>query len=242
MHRFFIPPEAIQNGIITFPENIARQISKVLRLQDGNEVTVLDGSNIEYLVKLDQVSTSLVKGHVTARGASSGEPSIRVHLCIALTQREKFEWILQKCTEVGVASFTPVITSRSLIQNPAEVVGKYPRWHNIIREAAEQSHRGLVPTLNPVSKFENLLKDSISNTKLRLFFWEEEHGIGLKSILGKYSGSEVCLIIGPEGGLSAGEAEMAKTAGYQSVSLGTRILRMETAAVVATALVLYELG
>lgn len=241
MHRFFIPPETIQNGVVTFPEDAARQISKVLRLHNGNEVIVLDGSKLEFHVMLEEVGTSLVKGHVIHQGISTGEPSTRIHLYIALTQREKFEWILQKCTEVGVVSFTPIITSRSLIQSPVEVDGKYPRWKNIIREAAEQSHRGLVPTLFPVRRYENILTNTISPQTLGLFFWEEE-SIELKKIVGKHKDSEVNLIIGPEGGLSVGEAEVAKNAGYLSVSLGKRILRMETAAVVAAALVLYELG
>jgi len=242
MHRFFVPPEAIQNGVVTFPENIARQIFKVLRLQNGNQVIVLDGSTMEFHVKLAEVSTSLVKGYIIDQKLSSSEPSTKVHLYIALTQREKFEWILQKCTEVGVVSFTPVITSRCLKQNPAEVEGKYPRWKNIIREAAEQSHRGVVPTLNPVLGYESIQKNSLNPGALGLFFWEEERDFGLKKILTRNKGSEVNLIIGPEGGLSVGEAELAKKAGYESVSLGDRILRMETAAVVAAALVLYELG
>lgn len=242
MHRFFIPPEAIQNGVVTFPENIARQISKVLRLQNGNQVIVLDGSTMEFHVKLEEVSTSLVKGYIIDQKLSSGEPSTKVHLYIALTQREKFEWILQKCTEVGVVSFSPVITSRCLIQNPAEVEGKYPRWKNIIREAAEQSHRGVVPTLNPVLRYESLQKKPINPGTFGLFFWEEERDFELNKILSKNKSAEVSIIIGPEGGLSVSEAELAKKAGYESVSLGRRVLRMETAALVAAALVLYELG
>ncbi len=241
MHRFFLTPELIQNKMVTFPPEIARQVIKVLRLEAGRQVQVLDGLGQEYLVELTDVRPDLVAGRILETCSALGEPLTRIHLYVALTQREKFEWILQKCTEVGVAEFTPMTTTRSLLQKPSEVAGRFPRWQSILREAAEQSHRGVVPTLHPAISFRTLIDGGLKPNRLGLFLWEEETKVDLKTQLKNSRCREILIVIGPEGGFTADEAQMAKDAGYQVVSLGKRILRMETAAIAAAAQVLYEL-
>jgi 16S rRNA (uracil1498-N3)-methyltransferase len=240
MHRFFLSPELIQKDTVTFPLETAHQISRVLRLEVGKQVQVLDGLGQEYLVELTNVESSIVTGKAIRNSLAIGEPKTRIHLFVALTQREKFEWILQKCTEVGVASFTPIVTSRSLVQKATEMVGKFPRWKKIIQEAAEQSHRGLVPVLRPAFNYSQLMTNKLDTSVSGLFFWEEENLLDLKTVLTKISNQEMNLVIGPEGGFTPEEAKLARKAGYVSVSLGKRILRVETAAIIASALVLYQ--
>jgi 16S rRNA (uracil1498-N3)-methyltransferase len=241
MNRFFLSPDLIQKDSVTFPKEIAHQISRVLRLEEGKRVQVLDGFGQEYLIELTQVEPSIVGGRVISSSLALGEPKTRIHLLVALTQREKFEWILQKCTEVGVASFTPIVTSRSLVQKTMEMEGKYPRWHKIIQEAAEQSHRGVIPMLNPVISYHQLMTTKLTTGISGLFFWEEERQIDLKIALADMTNRDINLFVGPEGGFTPEEADQAKEAGYVSVSLGKRILRLETAAVIAPALVLYQM-
>lgn len=241
MHRFFLSPDLIKNDTVIFPKDIAHQICHVLRLEEGKQVQVLDGLGQEFLLVLSQVESSIVTGRVISKSQALGEPKTRIHLYVALTQREKFEWILQKCTEVGVASFTPIVTFRSLVQKNNDVQGKYPRWQKIIQEAAEQSHRGRCPLLNPVLTFNQLTTNTLDSDVKGFFFWEEENLITLKDSLVDISNRDINLVIGPEGGFTAEETDLAKKAGYLSVSLGKRILRVETAAIIASALVLYQM-
>jgi 16S rRNA (uracil1498-N3)-methyltransferase len=242
MHRFFLPKESITNNEVIFPEDISRQISRVLRLKSGSGVIVLDGLGMEYEVNLTIVDPINTRGSIVKHTTETNEPNVEINLVIALTQREKFEWILQKSTEIGVTSFTPFISSRSLVQKPHDFVEKYARWNKIIQEAAEQSHRGIIPILNPVLSLTEYLNQSIAVDLKRLLFWEDEKQLGLKDILREQVYKKLDLVIGPEGGFSTLEAETAMRRGCVCVSLGARILRMETAAIIASGLVLYELG
>jgi 16S rRNA (uracil1498-N3)-methyltransferase len=225
MHRFFLSPANIQDGAVTFTESISRQMVQVLRLKPDAVVMVLDGEGKEYQVRLITLSAQQCEGAVESVNAALGEPKTQLNLYLCLTQREKFEWILQKCTEVGVSKIIPVISSRSLLQ-----------------EAAEQSHRGRVPGLEAPLRFAAAVKQAGQSTACCLIPWEEEKSLSLRQALQKDASQEVVLLIGPEGGFSAEEVALAQSEGFISVTLGKRILRMETAAVVASALVLYERG
>jgi 16S rRNA (uracil1498-N3)-methyltransferase len=242
MHRFFVPPSSIAIDKVTFPPEISRQMNLVLRLKPGVSVIALDGLGNEYTVLMQEVNSANAVGSVTGSGFTSAEPKTRLTLLLCLTQREKFEWILQKCTEVGVSVIVPVISSRSLVQTSRDVESKSERWQRILREAAEQSHRGKVPVLKAPMKFvESLHLEEISRD-LRLIPWEEVKAGGIREALQWDTTSDVTLLIGPEGGFSADEVNAAKKAGFLPVSLGPRILRMETAAVTAAAIVLYQRG
>ena len=119
MHRFFLSPNQIKRDEVAFPEDVSHQIARVLRLEAGKMVQVLDGSGWEYTIELTDVDPHSATGRIIEKGLSSTEPVTSAHMFLALTQRERFEWMLQKCTEIGVASFTPLITTRSLIQHSA---------------------------------------------------------------------------------------------------------------------------
>lgn len=241
MHRFFLSPDLIQSDHLVFPSETAHQISRVLRLDAGKTVQVLDGLGNEYLVELDHVGEDGVSGKVVESKKTDTEPQVFVRLLVGLTQREKFEWILQKCTEIGVSAFVPMITSRSLVQKPDEVANKYPRWQKIIREAAEQSHRGIIPNLEPVQFFSEIVKNRLTSDTAGLIFWEEEQQTRLKKLMEGISNQQFNLMVGPEGGFTPDEVSLAQQAGYKSVSLGKRILRLETAALFAAGLVIFEL-
>ena len=242
MHRFFIPPQSLNQTEVALPQEVSRQIARVLRLSVGSQVVVLDGLGDEYTLNLVQVSPDSVVGKIIKKEPSRGEPRTHVHMFLALTQRERFEWMLQKCTEIGVANFTPLVTTRSLVQHTTEVEGKYMRWQKIIREAAEQSRRGRIPQLNQALTFPEFVKQPLERSTTGMFFWEEEGDSDLKTLLKSVENTEVNLVIGPEGGFTHEEADFITKAGYNSVSLGKRILRVETAAMIAAGLVLYELG
>ncbi len=242
MHRFFLPSSSFISPVVVFPSDVARQINLVLRLKPGAEVIALDGAGMEFRVRLPEVASAACSGEIGAQTASKPEPLTKLTLLLCLTQREKFEWILQKCTEIGVSTFIPVISTRSLVQSAREVEGKLERWQRILSEAAEQSHRSIVPELRPVLRIEEAIRLPELNESCCLIPWEEEKGVGLKTALLEKPSKEVALLVGPEGGFSEAEVMCAKSAGFTPVTLGPRILRMETAAMAAAALVLYERG
>jgi 16S rRNA (uracil1498-N3)-methyltransferase len=236
MHRFFIPFSSIRDGRVYFPSSTAHQIFNVLRLKQGQQVIVLDNQGWEYLTLLEYVSPRQVEGVILQQIPASGEPSLR------LTQREKFEWTLQKCTEVGVSAFVPMITERTLVRDPEDAQTKYTRWQRILQEAAEQSGRGHIPALHPPVRLHEAVQQAPKQNEVCLFAWEGHPRQPARQSLSAFTPPprHVALCIGPEGGFTPEEAEAARRAGWNWISLGTRTLRMETAAILAAAFTLYE--
>lgn len=243
MHRFFVDPGQIDGLIIRFDEDQAHQIRRVLRLRPGERVLVLDGLGLQYEVLLEEVSGARVNGLAASRVAAAGEPGARLTLFQSLLRREKFEWVLQKGTELGVGVFAPVITRRSLVRDAEDVTPeKLNRWRRVIREAAEQSGRGLLPGLHSPMPFAAAAPEVMVND-VGIIAWERESRMTIPDALrSRELVQDVALYIGPEGGFEMEEIDEAVEYGCIPVSLGPRILRTETAAVVGAALVLHELG
>ena len=242
MNRFFIDPSNITGTSIAIPEDISAQIRKVLRLKDGTRVLFLDNCGWLYESDIHYLDEKHLTAEVIRKRPAEEEPPCRISLYVGLTQREKFEWILQKCTEAGVSQIIPMITERSLIRKTSDVEGKVPRWEKILKEAAEQCGRGLIPELCIALPFRDAAENGIK-ADAALFCWEDEKQRSLKEVLEPLHGSSasVSLMIGPEGGFSEDEASYALSRGWSAVTLGKRIYRMETAALAAVILTLYEL-
>jgi len=242
MHRFFVAREAIQNGRVELPAEQAHQVRNVLRMKPGQCVVVLDNEGWEYEVSLDQVGRQQVAGEITGQRPVANEPVVQITLYQSLMKREKFEWVLQKGSEIGVSHFVPLITRRSIVQKPGAITPKkMARWQRIVTEAAEQSRRGRVPTIGTAVSFAEAV-DSLDRTQIALIPWEESADLDVRTALANHKAKEIALFIGPEGGFAAEEIEYAGKQGAIPITLGPRILRAETAALVTAALVLYELG
>lgn len=237
MHRFFVPPTAIEKAMVYFPMEVSRQMTTVLHLRQGERVIALDNSGVEHEVQLEIVAPRSTEGRIMASRPAPGEPRTRLTLYLGLTQREKFEWILQKCTEVGVSHFIPVISSRGLVQSADEGRAKQDRWQRILQEAAEQCGRGRIPTLAPALRWEEALRHFQKQAQPGLIAWEEEKATRISEAVSE-GVSALSIFVGPEGGYSEEEVGQARAAGLGVVTLGKRILRMETAAVVMAALVM----
>ena len=242
MNRFFISPDAVSGTSVTIPEEVSAQIRRVLRLKEGTVVQFLDNSGSLYESAIHYIDEKHLTAEVLEKRPAEGEPDARITLFIGLTQREKFELILQKCTEAGVSAIVPMITERSLIRKASDIAGKEERWKKILKEAAEQCGRGRIPELLPAVTFSRAA-ESAGETDLALFCWEEEKQRSLRELIDpkRETIRSVSLMIGPEGGFSEEEAETARENGWQPVTLGKRIYRMETAALAAVILTLYEL-
>ena len=245
MYHFFLTPDSIQGKQVFFPTEVAYQIMRVLRLGAGEKVAVLDNNGMLYTVvlRIDSAGALLV-GEIISSQMIHTEPKIKISLFFGLTAREKVEWILQKATEIGVSAFSPFVSSRTLVTKTELSENKNKRWQQIIKEAAEQSGRGRLPVLNQPDSLSACLSHVRSEHELCLLAWEgtSEKELKLKSLKQHFSGGSIALFVGPEGGFSEDEVIAAKQAGCQVVSLGERILRVETAAIIFPALVLYELN
>ncbi len=242
-NRFFILPSDLKGDRVRLSPEQSHQVHHVLRLRPGDAIVVLDGAGAEYDVTLTTVGSRETTGRVTNQRQAAGEPTVEVTLFQSVLAREKFEWVLQKGAEVGVARFVPVLTERSLVRVRQIEESKRTRWRRILTEAAEQSHRGRIPEIEEIVAW----KDAVS--QLRGFD---------RSLIAATSGTSrtikeslepgdkplesIAVLIGPEGGFTDDEVKQACENGALAISLGPRILRTETAAVVVPALVLHELG
>jgi 16S rRNA (uracil1498-N3)-methyltransferase len=250
VHRFFEPAEALRGDPILLGGDIAHQMRRVLRLRPGQVVQLLDGAGgcLETTVlSFDDAGVRLQK---IGRGAAEGEPATQITLFQAVLKGDRFDWALQKGTEVGAARFVPMICQRSVRADPAALNRKHDRWQRIIQEAAEQSGRALIPPIERVLHFAQAVQpcpseSSPASLPVRLLLWEEESGLGLRDALRRsnlYRGCRIQLYVGPEGGFSADEVALARNHGVLPVTLGRRILRSETAGLVAATIVLCEAG
>ncbi len=244
MHRFFVAEEGLRGQQVVFTGRQAHQIRNVLRMKSGDHVIVLDNTGCEYTVILTKVGRQDVVGEVVSRQQAQAEPNTQITLYQSLLAREKFEWVLQKCTEVGVASFVPIVTERSIVRRQDAITPrKLSRWKDIITEAAEQSGRDRIPQLNAPVNFADAVC-RLSCFDRCLIGSPVAAGSSVREILqiGHAEPVAVALFIGPEGGFTDDEIADACSQGATAFSLGKRILRTETAAVVASAVILYELG
>jgi len=241
--RFFIPASSIEGDRVGLSPEQSHQVCHVLRLKPGDTIVVLDNSGTEYDVTLTAVCRTETVGQVTSSHRARSEPTAEVTLFQSLLAREKFEWVLQKGTELGVAQFVPVLTERSLVRTKTIEENKLDRWQRILTEAAEQSHRGRVPQLEPIVTFDKAVV-RLRDFERSLIAAPSDEAVTLRDALQGITRSpaSVAVIIGPEGGFTEEEVTLACEKGAVRVGLGPRILRTETAAIVACALTLYELG
>jgi 16S rRNA (uracil1498-N3)-methyltransferase len=250
MHHFFVPIEALREDPVELPEAVAHQLSRVLRAQPGDEIILLDGTGRAAQARLQHVAARSATAQVIAFLDLDTEPRTEVILYAGLPKGRRFEDVLQKGAEVGVSRFVPTITARCVVPD-ADSVGqeRLTRWRRIVTEAAELSGRTRIPEVETAQTFEQVCVAPPEGV-LGLIPWEEERATSLRCALERWRGrstqatgpSQVRIYIGPEGGLTPDEIALAREQGIHAVTLGPRILRADTAAIVAPALILYELG
>jgi len=230
---------------IDLPPEVAHQVRDVLRLVPGDSIDLLDGKGLEYPAEVLEVGRKVAHVRVGEPRQGSAEPPVRVVLCLGMLKAAKFEWVLQKGTELGVAAFVPLLSERAVAATEAMGEAKRQRWQRILIEAVEQCGGARVPELSQPRPLMHTLADVAPNAAA-LIPWEEETRAPLRATLqtavaaagGIEQVPEVRLLIGPEGGFSACEVMLARLHGALPVTLGPRILRAETAALAAVTLVL----
>lgn len=244
MTRFFIRPDQIDKADAVLDADDAHHLRAVLKAKPGDSVTLLDGTGREY----DAALTELGKSHARARITSERVLETECHTRITVAQAvpkmaEKMEQVLQRGTEAGAAGFWAYASARSLEHLTGERQTKrIARWNEIVKTAAEQSHRAVLPAVRIDGGLTDVLR-SAPDFDLALFAFEGEMETTLRQALERRSTPPrtVLLVIGPEGGFAEQEARAARSAGLISVTLGPRILRTETAALVMLSQIVYAL-
>lgn len=252
MHRFFVGPESFWQTGVTLTGPQAHQIANVLRMRPGDRCLVLDNTGWQYDVELVRVTPSQVVGDVGKRRLVDSEPRVKIAVHQAMLRSNRFDLVLQKCTELGVAAFVPMICDRCVAGELGDgSQSKLQRWERIIVEAAEQSGRGKLPSLQPPTMFAQACELARG---LSLIPWEGERERHLRDALrgedvdraepkvSRPRPFTVNVFIGPEGGFTREEIETAIGYGIVPVTLGKLIQRAETAAITAAAMTLYEYG
>ena len=239
--RFYAPPEAIADATITLSVEESHHLMRVLRLNIGDEVSVFDGCGSEYLCRFVAVQNKRSVLERFADLTDAVESPLTLTLVQGLAKGEKFDFIVQKATELGVKRIVPLITDYADVKlNEQQAEKRLERWQRISLESLKQCRRRrLVEISEPITLNEFL---ETSEQQLRLYF-NERGGIALQSAIAHATpGQAVAVLIGTEGGWSDAEIEAMNRHHCQAVSLGQRILRTETAAIVALALLQHALG
>jgi 16S rRNA (uracil1498-N3)-methyltransferase len=242
IRRFFVPKGSLRARNVTLGPELAHRLGRVLRLRRGDHVILTEGGFREYEVQLTAISPHAATGVVLREHAAAPEPEVALTLYQSLIRANRFDLVLEKGTEIGVAGFVPMVAARSQVQGNGEPsAARNERWQRIIVEAAEQCGRGRVPQVDQPMQFEDAVR-SARGTKLLPYEGERTKALGhyLRGLSRRPEA--VSLFIGPEGGFEDTEVALAREAGAVIVSLGPRIMRSETAGIVASALTLEALG
>lgn len=237
MSRFFVAPFTGDTAVLTGQE--AHHVARVLRMRVGEDILLCDGSGTDYGCRIISLTDGEVQAQVLYRTPTESEPTVAVTLYQGLPKSEKMDLIVQKCVEIGITRIVPVGMARSIVKlNAAEGAKKQARWQKIAASAAEQSGRGIVPEVAEPISFRQLLS-AVSQENTVTFY--EGGGRPLSELVSGDTQS-VSLVIGPEGGFEAEEIEQLKQAGARIATLGKRILRCETAPLVALSVVMQLTG
>ncbi len=228
LSRFYIDAP-LSLGEHELPEAQAHYIGRVLRMAEGDAVQLFDGSGQEYRGALLEVGKKRVRVQLDEAFAGQPESSLKIHLGQGLSRGERMDWAIQKATELGVSEITPIISERCEVRLKDERAEKrQAHWQQIAVSACEQCGRSTVPVIHPPQLLSEWLKASGAELKLVL------HPVA-EPLVSHARPATLAFLIGPEGGLSDAEVNQAQGAGFHAARLGPRVLRTETAPVVALA-------
>ena len=234
MARFFLPTQQIQDCRATLIGDELNHLRRVLRLRTEDRVVLFDDAGCEHEGIIRDLSEDRAEIEILRSYHVDNESPLKITLALGLTKGEKMDWVVEKATELGVHTILPFFSRYTVPKlNETKMAQRSERWQKIAVSAAKQCGRARIPKILALTEFRDLLK-TVSRDALPLLFWEKECEQRLSELKKtRTSISEVVVTIGPEGGFSAQEAALALDQGFQSVRLGRRILRAETAAVAA---------
>src|SRR3989338_770126 len=231
MHRFFVDSDSIIDNHVKITGDNAEQIRKVLRMREGEEIVVLDGAGWEYRVQLTSINKGSVTGEIKYKDFKPEDSKVKIILGQGIPKGEKMDFIVQKASELGVSEIIHLKLERCVVKiPPLGGLEKIKRWQRIAKESSEQSLRRFIPSINTIYDLRQFC-DKYKDTDLKIVFYEGEEKRGLKKLLNeKGEVKSISVVVGPEGGLSSEEIEIANSYGFIPIGLGQRILRADTVA------------
>lgn len=260
MNRFFVLKEDLQEERVVLRGDEFNHLYRSLRHREGDQIEICDGEEGVYLAVIENLQEDRAICSITRRLDYSGEPPVRVKLYQGLPKIDKLELVIQKGVELGVDAVVPFSATRSVVKlTPGKAERRRERWQRIAREAAKQSRRGRVPVISAPLSFAEALKKAKREADYLLVPYEGEEIIYLKQVLTRIESNlklhgglkeklpyqdrpVIAVFIGPEGGFAGEEIRALQSAGGQSVSLGPRILRTETAGIAVLTIIQFQLG
>jgi len=240
MRRFYLD-KAPAKDTVCIRGDEARHIEKVLRLAPGDSVELFDAGGSVYRAVIESLHKGEVIARISERTSGETDTDTRIILCQAVVKLQKMDFIVEKCTELGVTGIQPFFASRSVPrwdENKARL--RVQHWGKVALSAVKQSGARKPPAIGPVLSFREMLAKSYPGC-MRVMLWECEREISLRSLLADRP-RRIVLLVGPEGGFTNEEASLASSHGFQFAGLGNRILRVETAAITGVAITAYESG
>ncbi len=236
--RIYLPENLDPGKPLLLGRDFKKRLIRVMRLRTGDSLEVFaPGKHWECCVT--EILSDGIKLEPVQELPCPPPPPLRICLGHALTRGEKFDWLIQKATELGVAEIIPLITHRTVVK-PAQTHPRLQRWNEIAEQAAGQSENAYPPAIYPPETLHSFLQRK--HEGLRLVLLERTGGQPLKEPLGTLSANSITVVVGPEGGWTPSESRAFSDARFQSVSLGQRILKAETAGLAILAILQYQLG
>ncbi|MDD5495638.1 MAG: 16S rRNA (uracil(1498)-N(3))-methyltransferase [Candidatus Omnitrophica bacterium] len=240
MSRFFVPKQAVKGNRILISGSEAHHILDVMRLKVLDKVVAFDGTGKEYVGFIKDVKRKSLVVEVVETRSPLSKTASRITLIQAIPKKDKMDYIVEKATELGVDTVLPVMTKRTIVRwDERKSISNVSRWKRIALEASKQCGRRDIPRIGDVKDFEEALKNS-SEYDLAIIAALTEERSGLKDALKGFGGGKIAIAIGPEGDFTPGEVGSAIENNFKPVSLGSRVLKSDTAAVAALSILNYE--
>lgn len=246
MARFFVSPGQIGPASVSIFDGDVNHIRKVLRMKEGDELTVSDGDGTDYFCRIRSISEEVVVCDIVDSWTSYVELPVKLYLFQGLPKADKMELIIQKAVELGAYEIVPVAMSRSIVKLDEKKAGKKTaRWQGISESGAKQSDRAIIPEVKSPMSYKNALEYAKTLDAI-IVPYEKADGIEVsRELISKLCSDEniksIGIFIGPEGGFAEKEIEQALEAGATPITLGRRILRTETAGLAVLSILMYQL-
>ena len=229
--RIFTPQALQADATFDLEPGPSQHLARALRMGEGDALTLFDGRGGEYSAVISAVGKRQVSVRTGAQDPREVESPLAIHLGIAISRGDRMDWVVQKATELGVARISPLFSERTEVKLRGERAGKkISHWQQIATSACEQCGRNRVPAVTSLNSLDNWLSTVEADRKLVL------HHRAINADAGIESPASLALLVGPEGGLSDAEIARAEACDFQSLQLGPRVLRTETAPLAAIAL------
>ncbi|MBN1848937.1 MAG: 16S rRNA (uracil(1498)-N(3))-methyltransferase [Deltaproteobacteria bacterium] len=233
-----------QNGYSTISGSEARHITRVLRMKPGDRLVLIDMNGLRFQAVIESIGSKDVRVAIEKPLPAPPPPRIEITLCQAVLRSQPMDYIIQKICELGVYRIIPFLSQRTVVKlNNRDLDNKIKHWQKIAQSATKQSGSPIMTKISHITNFQDMMSRLSEEMGVKVILWEEERSNDLKGFIRKTSFEEKIMgIVGPEGGFSPEEIKISRSVGFSSISLGHRILRAETAAVILSAVFQYEWG